>query len=289
MCFLNSIVQILRQVPEYLNELETLRITSQALNSLHMLYQNCGSNNPVSAMPFRQQLANATRKNINSGGQHDVMEILGFILNLRPTNIFRFHYRYECRFIVNNQAACCPICKTNPMPPPDDDIVLKLPLPKSWNNQSSPLTLQNLLNRHFQIRQQSEERQCSTSQCPTRLPYKEKLCITNYPKYLIVQLLRMDCVNDVTVKNSIQVHIPDSVVVDKMKYEIIGSVTHQGTANAGHNRAFLKQGPTWFLFEDSFPSVPKKPVESEREQNYCLLLRKFDPPVSDCHQSYFIY
>ena len=141
MCFLNGIIQILRHVPEYLNELQALRGRSPVHNSLLMLYQKCGSNSPVSALSFREKLATATGTNINSGEQQDIFEALGFVLNLGPTHLFHFQYLTEYRFSVNNEISCCPICKTNPKPlasPPN--IFLRLPLPKSWNNPSSPPT-----------------------------------------------------------------------------------------------------------------------------------------------------
>ena len=89
----------------------------------------------------------------------------------------------------------------------------------------------------------------------------ELLQVTNHPQYLIIQMLRMNYVNRAVLKNNIQVHVPDIVVVDRIKYEVIGSITHQGTAYAGHNRAFLKQNSTWFRFEDSRPSVQRKPID----------------------------
>ena len=86
----------------------------------------------------------------------------------------------------------------------------------------------------------------------------------------------MKYVNNAIVKNCVRVEIPDFVLVDKVQYEVIGSITHQGTAYAGHNRAYQKEDMQWYVFEDHFPSRPRKPVDNEGEQNYCLLLRKVD-------------
>ena len=47
-----------------------------------------------------------------------------------------------------------------------------------------------------------------------------------------------------------------------------------GTADAGHNRAYLKHGNKWYCCEDSKLPEEKMPTDSPTEQNYCILLKK---------------
>ena len=68
----------------------------------------------------------------------------------------------------------------------------------------------------------------------------EKFSLSSYPQYLLVQILRMGFIEGKTVKNDSAVVIPDEVTVDKSIYEVIGVITHMGSAEAGHNRAYLK-------------------------------------------------
>ena len=108
MCFLNSIVQILRHVPEFVAELQTQASASPVLNCLYALYSNCGTDEEISALPLRRQIATATGTDINSGQQQDAIEVLGYILNLGSTNLFQFEYVTQYRFWINNQASPFP-------------------------------------------------------------------------------------------------------------------------------------------------------------------------------------
>ena len=186
--------------------------------------------------------------------------------------MFCIQTSFEFRFQVNGRASSCPVCGSLPEPAPGSDTLLRLALPKSWTKTSTALTLQTLLDKHFQIQAQGDQRTCSS--CLNKLPYFEKLRISTFPDYIIIQMLRMDFINGKTIKNPIPVHIPNTVVVDKTQYEVIGSITHQGTAEAGHNRAYLKEGSAWYICEDARHSSQRRPIDSEGEQNYCLLLKK---------------
>ena len=70
MCCLNSVLQLLRHVPEFLSELETLRETSALMNTLHSILSQCGSLQPSSALLLRDILA-VTNTDISSRGQND--------------------------------------------------------------------------------------------------------------------------------------------------------------------------------------------------------------------------
>ena len=65
-----------------------------------------------------------------------------------------------------------------------------------------------------------------------------------------------------------------NIQVNEQFYNVIGTISHIGTADAGHNRAYLKTGPTWYCCEDYRLPFPKEPIDTEYEQNYCIILKK---------------
>ena len=264
MCSLNSVLQLLRHTPEFLVELHLWKDRSPLLQTLNNILTSCGSDIPKSALKLRKELAEAAaRPELNSGQQLDTIELFGYLLNFCPNDMFCIQTSFEFRFQVNGRASSCPICGSLPDAAPGSDTLLRLALPKSWTKTSTALTLQTLLDKHFQIQAQGDQRTCSS--CLNKLPYFEKLRISTFPNYIIIQLLRMNFINGKTTKNPITVHIPNVVVVDKTQYEVIGTITHQGTAEAGHNRAYLKEGSAWYICEDARHSSQRRPIDSEGE------------------------
>ena len=216
MCSLNSVLQLLRHTPEFVSELHHWKDSTQLLQILNNILTSCGSDMQRSASTLRQELAEATaRPDLNSGQQLDTIEVFGYLLNFCPNHMFYIQTRSEIRFQVNGQTSSCPVCGSIPDAAPGSDTLLRLALPKSWQKTSSALTLQILLDKHFQIQPQEDERTCQS--CEFRLPYFEQLCISTFPNYIIIQLLRMAFRDGKTVKNPIPVHIPDMVGVDKKR------------------------------------------------------------------------
>ena len=77
------------------------------------------------------------------------------------------------------------------------------------------------------------------------------------------------------MKNTQPIQLSATIVnVCDQFYEILGTISHIGTAEAGHNRAYLKCGSRWYCHEDSRMPFFKDPKDSECEQNYCILLKK---------------
>ena len=243
MCSLNSIVQLLRHIPEFVNQLNHWNDISDVTNSLIYILSQEGSQFPVSALQLRQDLANTHGRNLNSGEQQDTVELIGFLLEHCPNSLFVFETGPEQRFKVNGQPSPCPECQQFPPLVSTPDTFLRLVLPSSWNHQTSPLTLQNVLNWHFRVVEQGN-RDCYF--CDASLPVMERNRITKHPEYIFIQLLRMQSVD---VKNTIAVQLPGSVTIDKERYEVVGTITHLGLPGAGHNRAYKKIGSFWFLFD----------------------------------------
>ena len=197
-CSLNSVLQLLRHIPEFLAELHLQRNSSPLLQTLNNILTCCGSDLPKSAWKLRKELAEATaRPELNSGHQLDTIELFGYLLNFCPNDVFCIQTSFEYRFQVKGRASPCPICNSLPNAVPRSDTLLRLALPKSWPKTPPALTLQTLLDKHFQIQAQGEERTCLS--CTTKLPYFEKLRISTFPEYIIVQML---CMNYNNEKNS---------------------------------------------------------------------------------------
>ena len=274
MCSLNSNLQLLRHVPEFISHLDQHKNDSALCNVLYSILSTTGSHQQQSALLLREILANVTQRDLNSGAQNDAVELLSYILDHCPTDLFHFDTSFDYTF--HNEEGACPKCKGNPQSVPGTDKILKLILSKSQPNPS----LNDLLEKLFAEQEQTDGRRCS--QCAINykntplLPYTEKLCMLRHPPYLLIQLLRMSFQDGTTTKNSSPITLPKEVMVDKVSYQVIGTITHIGTASAGHNRAFLKQGEKWFMCEDSRYPFEKNPVDSVAEQNYCLLLKKVE-------------
>ena len=278
MCSLNSIVQLLRHIPEFVNQLNNWNHISDITNSLIYIFSQQGSESPVSAIRLRQHLANTTGNDLNSGEQQDTIELLGFLLEHCPNNLFVFEAVSEYRFKVNGQPSPCPDCHQYPPSVSTPDTFLRLAIPGSWDRKLPPLTLQTVLNRHFRVSEQGI-RNCPFTDCAASLPVMERFHITKHPEYLFIQLVRMQFVGNTTVKNTIAVQLPDTVTIDKEGYEVVGTVTHLGLPAAGHNRAYKKIGSSWYLFEDAKPIRQKEPIDCVNEQNYCILLKR----LKGCH------
>ena len=274
MCSLNSIIQLLRHMPEFKVKISNLKKASPIHFILHSIISNCGTGILDSALALRGYLAQAANQPLNSGAQYDTIELFTYLLNHIPNELFQFNTTADYRFLVENRPSACPSCQQRPPSTSESDRILKIALPST----NARLSLDNLLRQHFLIRRQLDGRRCAAclSRNPNtpKIPYLERFSISKYPQYIILQILRMEYRSGKTVKKSTQVSLPNHVMVDKVEYNVIGTISHMGTAEAGHNRAYLKEGPNWYLCEDSCMPEKKEPVDDDLEQTYCVLLQK---------------
>ena len=291
LCSLNSILQFLRHIPEFHTELTEWENTSPLLKELRQVLSKAGKKVLVSALELRKCLAQATDLPLNSGAQYDTVELFSHLLEHCPSQLFSFGTSHQYRFQIDNRASPCPTCNQFPSPIAGSDTILRLTLPTS----ASAIPLDDLLKRHFSIHAQSDGRCCTNClstqpNCP-KLPYMERLNIVKYPEYMIIQILRMDFKGGKTVKNptAIDISRPDNFLIDKHQYSIIGTISHMGTPDAGHNRAYLRKGSQWFLCEDSKLPVCQIPSDTPFEQSYCILLKRSNsskqvelPMIKEC-------
>ena len=284
MCSLNSIIQLLRHIPEFQAEASSLKNISPLLNSLQYIISKCGTGIKQSALALREHLACATNQPLNSGAQYDTMELFTHLMNHIPSGLFYFETSVEHRFLVENRPSSCPSCKEGPQPVSGSEKILQVPIPSSPEG----LSLDYLLRRLFSVKTQLDGWRCATclsnNPATPKIPYLEKLSISRHPQYLILQILRMEYKNGKIVKNMTPVYLPNEVLVNNIKYSVIGTISHMGTAEAGHNRAYLRHGSSWFLCEDACMPEKTAPVDDNFEQTYCVLLRRCDNDSVQPHE-----
>ena len=276
MCSLNSNIQLLRHIPEFTSLIASMQNESALLSVLSSIFSQCGRNIPVSASLFRQLLATQVGRPLDSGEQYDTVEILNYLLDIFPNELFHFDTSTQYRFKINGKASSCPTCKQFPREIPGSDKILKIALP----NSQSRLSLQALVNESFSPVNQQDGRRCNncldTNPNTPLMPSIEKTNLLNHPPYLFMQILRMRYSQGKTEKNCIPIEVQTEIIVDQQCYQIIGIVTHMGTADAGHNRAYLRVQSEWYICEDDKPVNVKIPVDTPFEQCYCLLWKKKD-------------
>ena len=154
MCSLNSVVQLLRHVPNFVQDLPNWQEGSELMSALSSVISNCGSPLPCSALTLRENLARSTNRDFNSGAQHDTVELLGYLLDHCPSELFYFDTSVAYQYYLNGRYAKCPTCRTVPKKVPSTQKILRLAVPNSASS------LNDLLTRHFSIHLQSDGRSC---------------------------------------------------------------------------------------------------------------------------------
>ena len=190
MCSLNSNLQLLRHIPEFQSEMVKFRRISPLMDALIHILARTGTYEHLSASTLRKCLAEFTNiPDLNSGSQHDTVELLNFLLNCIPNSLndlFSFESTLQYRFHIDAHSSPCPTCGQWPKAVTAKDKILKVALPRS----TSSIHLDSLLKRHFSVQHQSEGRSCSScleknSDSP-KYPYMEKGCLSKSPKYLLI-------------------------------------------------------------------------------------------------------
>ena len=148
MCSLNSNIQLLRHIPEFQHEIKSWETVTPLLNALNQIFSRVGTGKIISASILRECLAQETGRPVNNGNQWDTVELLGYLLDHCPSDLFDFETTVEYRFQVEGRGTSCPVCKKFPDPVTGSEKVLKLALLTS----SSSNNLDMLLKRHFSIR-----------------------------------------------------------------------------------------------------------------------------------------
>ena len=100
MCSLNSIIQLLRHIPEFQNEIKSWGTVTPLLTALNQIFSRVGTGKIISASILREHLAHETGRPINNGNQWDTVELLGYLLDHCPSNLFDLETTVEYRFLI---------------------------------------------------------------------------------------------------------------------------------------------------------------------------------------------
>ena len=108
-CFSNSIIQILRRIPEFKNAI--LALPPQTMVHLHLkkIFETEGTNNIIST----SQLRRATGRPFASGNQQDCLEFFNKLIhtiNIGLDTIFRFKVKNTFKFINTKFSPACQFC-----------------------------------------------------------------------------------------------------------------------------------------------------------------------------------
>ena len=288
LCFTNAAIQILRNVPsfkEQCTEHKEFGIHGDLLKILEFV----GTNRSISAHFLRKKIGEKYgREDLYDGQQSDAIEFCTYLLqNLHYSlsSLFRFKTKTKIDFWINNKPSNCQHCKRSPNDLDDEQLVLKLSFPKNFHlYNTSGIGLQQLINLHFELKEQEEPLKCSNCcthndgdehdyKCKPK-PFVTKDYITKYPKLLIVQLSRFfrDKVTGNINKIPTTVTNAQSISINDNDYELISILNHEGGYNSGHYTALLK-GDNWYLCDDIRNSmVADNMVESEK--NYAYIFKK---------------
>ena len=104
LCSLNSILQLLRHIPEFLSQLSEWKNASPILIELSQVLSKTGRNEVTSALQVRHLLAQATGQPLNSGAQYDTVELFSYLLEHCPSQLFTFSVDHQYRFRVNDHS-----------------------------------------------------------------------------------------------------------------------------------------------------------------------------------------
>ena len=103
MCSLNSNIQLLRHIPEFQHEIKSWETVTPLLNAINQIFSRVGTGKIISASILRECLAQETGRPVNNGNQWDTVELLGYLLDHCPSNLFDFETTVEYRFLVQGR------------------------------------------------------------------------------------------------------------------------------------------------------------------------------------------
>ena len=288
-CFANCIIHLLRNVPSFLENIQTAHNTDAEI-LIKNIFSNIGSNQVSTTRNLRRYVG------YQFDEQEDACEFLTILLQLlqdRNSSIFQFRFQIQLHFLMNNQPSSCKNCKKNLPPQADVDNMLKLELPTS----NLPLTLSDLIQGHFSRKcsDEGEEygRRCSFCckhgdstnhhddiKCKNQ-PYVQQKIMTKFPSFLIIQLNRFsqELHTKSLHKNHTHVMAENNISIQNTQFEIIGAIEHKGsTLKSGHYLTYLKASSgNWFMCDDNSIPIPKTENNVLKELNmYIYLFKRCD-------------
>ena len=253
LCFVNSVIQFLRQSFLFKQHLIENRNISNVDKELYNLVRNEGTTTVVSAAHLRMLVGiECNDHDIFSGEQQDAAEFLCLLLQcLYPasSNMFNFKLTIESKFLLQGRPSPCQHCGRFPSNKDENHNILKVAFP-SISYDDTFLRLEHLLEQNFGINYSSEGQLKRCEYCCThgdnsdhqsdvrcRLKeYQSQSKFTEPPSCLIIQLLRFRNIRGLSHKINTLVKSPDIISIEKTKYYSTAILNHEGNLEYGHYR-----------------------------------------------------
>ena len=151
LCFANAAIQVLRNIPEFKENIFRHPNHSVVQNDLRNILKYENTNQTVSASILRENLGKIySKKDYITGRQCDSLEFLEYLLHNTHPNIkslFEFKVKTERKYLLNSQLTGCQFCGLFPPISEEEDVVLKLGFPE--NDYECGVPLQQLIDSRF--------------------------------------------------------------------------------------------------------------------------------------------
>ena len=264
-CFANSIIQVLRRIPNVKETILALPPETTVQSQLQNIFKREGTDSLISSYPLRVAL----RPDFSRGNQMDSKEFFDALLQALPflEPLFNFKVKRTFRFINTRYSPACRFCHRV-----EDQVIQKetslfLPLYNSSN-----LVLQNLIDNY--LRFEANEKRCSHCPSSPQQTYQVFKDFTDPGLFLIIQLQRFDN-NLKKILHFVQgSHL---ININSFKFKLICIVDHIGAFDQGHYRALLESNGKWYICDDyHLPRhIAKESIFSE--SNYLYIFEKILP------------
>ena len=272
-CYVNSIIQILRIIPDLFVLNQTNQTCSILAISFRGLMASMNFRNSEAPYDFINKLQQTFINDFNVHAQQDVPDILQRMLN----NFSR------CGFITQNkieimyrQFTKCTVCKTiNSFT--DSNIIC--PLTISFSIQTS-------LNQFYESVSLSGENRYQCDRCGCLQDASQYTKITQTPKYIFFQLKRSRHVNGEFSKDHSPVRLDRNIEVkvnigdgleQLLPYELVGTIHHIGnTWTNGHYISYTNVDNQWNKCDDNHTSISEF-SQIETRSGYVVIYRSSNP------------
>ena len=242
-CYSNSIIQVLRRIPNIKDVILALPSETNVETELKRIFLKEGSISQVSSYPLRAAL----RPDFARGNQMDSKEFFDTLLQALPLfmPVFNFKIRRTYRFVSSRNSAACNYCHPVEDPVIQGETSLILPL---YNAQE--LVLQNLIDIYFQF--EADFKKCSRCSTTNQQPYQVFKDFIDPGMFLFIQPQRFKR----NVKNNklekIQHYVQGShhINVGNYNFKLVAIVNHIGTFSQGHFQALLESNGKWYECDD---------------------------------------
>ena len=168
-CFTNAAIQVLRNVPEIRDNINENPYHSEIQNDLKKIIDGEKTNKTFSTARLRENVGRTCRKQeYLTGQQCDSLEFLEDLVESTHPDIkslFQFKVNRERKFGINDQESGCQICGVDPSNSEQNDMVLKLEFPILQHLYESGISLQHLVNEHFEEKFTDQDNGLRCSNC----------------------------------------------------------------------------------------------------------------------------